>query len=206
MWESFLNYFKINPQSPEYIIRIGAQSEVLMIIKSDKEALYIFVSILIASLFCFFVLLSYDVGVAFPLFVLIVMLIFSVRYWITTGRVFEMEEQGCTIRFLGFSKFYKWDEFTVKNYVDFTQMPINGTTNYGGVVFSPRRVRQPKWMQPVSYCMYVHLSPFSFVFVNFKTQRLYREKWTYVNPDIYVYDEDLFFEKLREWNVIISKE
>ena len=176
-----------------------------MTIKSDKETLHIFVGLFIASLFCFFTLLSYNVGIVFPILVLVVMLYFSMRYLITIGRVFEIDEKGCTVRFFCISKFYKWDELTVKSYLNLTQIPINGSSNYGSVIFSPHHIRRPNWMQLVPYCVFIHLFPFSFIFINFKKERIYYEKWTYVHPDIYVFDEYLFEENLRAWNITITK-
>lgn len=125
---------------------------------------------------------------------------FAIHEWILYDREFTMNEEGCTVRFLWMCRFYRWDEFKVKKYVDYRPLHTVGSYTYGVMIFSPYKVNWHGWPRFEDYCSFrFHI--FSCVFVNFKPtwQTTGREY-----SDVYPVNEIEFRRKLDEWGVDLT--
>ncbi len=172
-----------------------------MTIKSKTTPVVIFLFII--TLFCVIIFAGICEGdIVVPIFVGVLLLLITVRYWIATGRVFTLSEKGCEVRFLCFKQAYSWDQFMVKK-EESCQGYISYKNQYtDGVYFSRRKVHKPDWMSPVDYSLWIH--PFSFVFINFRKANL--TKTEKALPTVYEVERELFIRFMNEWNIKIEKE
>ena len=121
----------------------------------------------------------------------------GMRLWVSVDRKLTMDENGCTVEFYGFKRYYKWEEFKVKQIID--QRNSLGYDLYDkGVIFCKHKVRRPRWLKISKYCGLVH--PWSIVYVNFIPEK--KSGW-----DIEKYshsmavDEKEFMACMKEWNI-----
>lgn len=62
-----------------------------------------------------------------------------------------MSKTGCTVSFLGYKRVYDWEELKTK-YIEYYDNSIEYRTPYtGGVVFSKKEIRKPKWLKIATY-------------------------------------------------------
>ncbi len=176
-----------------------------MKIESSKSVGYN-VAFVFLGLLIFLLILLYEgcsvggavVLVSIPLFI-------NIRFWIALRRTIIMSESGCTIKFLWYTKTYKWSQLKIKRIENYSKS--YGYKDYytSGALFSPSKIHKPRWLKPATYCGLIH--PLSVVFVYFKftpTEQLAKIlKYDRV-PDIYTVEESLFREKMEEWNVILD--
>lgn len=97
-----------------------------MVIKSNKSSIYLRllvysfgIAVFIIILLCFspkrpwaaketvFILVNFGLIILAGLFEII-------RHWIAFGREIELTEEGCTVRFLKYSRSYRWDQMRTK--------------------------------------------------------------------------------------------
>lgn len=125
-------------------------------------------------------------------------------YWIATGRTIIMRKEGCTVAFLGYRWYYRWDELQMKRFADYDGAIGYGFPFKGGAEFSPKVLRKPKWLNPLEYCQWAH--PISFFFVCFRPEvPVSKDSTCWARSDIYVVDEMEFRAKLKEWGVCLSE-
>lgn len=119
------------------------------------------------------------------------------RFCISVGRTLIFDENGCTVKFLWFSKSFKWEELKTKKIVDLKDALGYRQPYTAGAMFSIRHVRLPGWLALSDYCVFVH--PFEFIFVNFDTEHNYK-KW---DPpfEFYIVNEDEFMTHMEDWGV-----
>ena len=107
-----------------------------------------------------------------------------------------MDSQGCTIKFLCFSRSYKWSELKTKEYRYFKDGHAYRDTFESGAIFCKRRVRMPKWTKPSVFALYFQAFRwFSFSYVYFSNNKPKRI------PELYVVNEAEFRAKMEEWGV-----
>ena len=140
------------------------------------------------------------------LFVLLLVLIPAVL-WIlpfamATCREITMDEQGCTVRFIFFTRCYTWQELVTCKRERYTRVTYKSPYDEA-VIFSPHRIRKPKWMKPLEYVFIA--PPFSFFFVHFmpRNKELYESRLNGF-PLLCCIDSEEFLSKMAEWKVAIS--
>lgn len=174
-------------------------AEVEMVIKS-KTTPVVFFSFLILLMTVTAFILKFEGDIIVTSLIGLILALIITRYWIATGKILIMNENGCKVRFLFFEKSYTWNEFNVKR-LENNQFYISYKNQYTEcVIFSQRNIHKPKWMSPVDYSFLVR--PFSIVFVNFKKANLSAIEKTL--PAIYEVDRDEFMGLMKKWNVMIS--
>lgn len=171
-----------------------------MIIKSHKDVYIYVVSFYVGAFLLFFSFSGH--GILMPVIAFLFMLYYGTRLWVMYGRTYIMDENGCLIKFLWIRKFYRWDEFKIKRYENYSGTFSDGNSYYGAAVFSPHKVRRPKFLQFEGYIGAFRLRVFSCVFVQFK-RPIKLEKLKYQYPDAYVVDEHIFKQKMDEWGIEI---
>ena len=130
----------------------------------------------------------------------LIVLIVNIRQIISYGRVFEMDENGCTIKFLFFkARRYKWSEFKTIRLEDNSQRLFGRGVPYKKcVVFSTREnFHTPEMIDILTY-MELCLRPFRFFVVFFKTK-------TSTEVGVYEVDEELFMSTMKEFGVEVQK-
>ena len=156
---------------------------------------------LLAGSFCFLPLMAvaFIVGGEEPIPLLLFMEIYFLWAIVQTGfvycRTFVLDKDGCTVKFLGYQKTYKWSELQTKRVVDFKRS--FGEPPYKAcVILSPKK-RKNRRLKLTSFALYFH--PFSIMFIFFDPH----EKREWSCPEMYSVDEEAFMQKMAEWNVEI---
>ena len=164
-----------------------------MCLKSNKAVIYITLIMYSVLVIGFFIILSVtprargwnhkDTVIMSVCIGFILLLVVSeiVRVWIAFGREIELTEEGCIVKFLGYSKLYRWDQMETKIRIPIWFGPLRLGGAYNGVLLSSKRVRFRKNSYPVNdgFGFYKHLPPpgykfyvptyhpFSLVFITF---------------------------------------
>lgn len=181
-----------------------------MVIKSGKNNSQVLILLSVATVLCP-VLLTFQIpwedaemarvgicccGALFGFFALD-----TLRYWIATGKTIIMSKEGCSIVFLWYRRYYRWDELQMKQFASYADAFGFRSPFLGGAEFSPKALRKPKWLNALEYCQWVH--PISFFFVYFRPDII--PLMCEPKSDIYVVDEMEFRAKLKEWGVSLSE-
>lgn len=179
----------------DYIAMLSSMEDNNMIVKSSNDYHITFISsILILSIFT---IVQIYLSKNHVLFILFLPIIFMVRGWVTLGRTLIMDEKGCTVKFLIFSRTYQWKDLQTKiidryeNCYGYRQ-PYNS-----GAYFSLKEVKKHRRLKPGEYSFLCH--PFSFFFVYFKCEDNMYLKNTY--SEIYEVDEIKFRNLMNKWHV-----
>ena len=117
----------------------------------------------------------------------------------TLCKIIEMDENGCTVKFLFFSQKYKWEDLktrlAVYNGPNASKAPYRHYQYERTVIFS----KKEKFKVPVFYDIETHyhlcLTPWSYFIVNLK------DKEQKASCPTYEIDEELFMSKMVEWGV-----
>lgn len=179
--------------------------EICMIIKPNIEKIVDIIVLFIVYVLLVIATVDLEISLLVSVFgIWGIYLLFVLRFWLESCRTLIMDEEGCTVKFLFIKKKYRWDELKVKRIekymhrYGYKSLPYNGSA-----VFSKKKIRKPKRMDPADYSMLVH--PFSFFYVRFHSEKPL-QKWTvYASPD-YEVDEDEFRELMKKWNVELEEE
>ena len=126
------------------------------------------------------------------------LLVHIIRLLIIFGRTIDMDENGCTIKFLFFkARRYKWSEFKTICLEDNSQRLFGRGDPYQKfVVFSTReKFHTPELISIMTY-LYFCLRPFRFFVVLFRPKRKF---------GAYGIDEELFRSKMKEFGVEVQK-
>ena len=173
-----------------------------MIIKSPKENRQIVMLIFVFAVivFALFGALSDFNDLVLPILASSFIIILNIRFWITYDRILELNENGCTVKFMCFSKTYRWSELKIKNVVD-CKNAIGGIESYELCVIFSTKHKNPRWLLPSVYGFFAH--PFSFIFIYFDPHFKYGKWIVRKNPESYVVEKDEFLKKMAEWNIEI---
>ncbi len=134
----------------------------------------------------------------------LLILLALVPFIISSTRTFEMNSSGCIVRWLGYQKTYRWDEFELKQYVHYKGVTIRASRSpcFHAAEFSPKNVKIPKRMDAHAFSALFH--PLSFVFVYFP-KKTWNERASSMTktryPVVYEADEEELRAKLQEWGV-----
>lgn len=171
-----------------------------MIIKSKGNNAIIFFSIIAIIVYYFIMIVTFGKDfIIVTSLISVLLLVLIIRYWIATGKTIIINEYGCSISFLGFKREYKWDELETKHIEYYNNSIEYRTLYHGGVVFSEKEIKKPKWVKAATYSIFIH--PISVFFIYFKPKR---PKLYYKYPQIYEIEKGLFIDKMREWKVDIK--
>ena len=113
----------------------------------------------IASVLIIIILMYNDIEI------LVGTLVLFTRLWIALDRTLIMDEEGCTVSFLGFKKKYLWKNLSIKR-IEHYYYDVGAYNYYGdsdAIVFSVHRIHKPRWMQAYDYSFLIH--PFSFLYI-----------------------------------------
>lgn len=128
---------------------------------------------------------------------------FSIRWFVSTYSFYELNKEGCTVKFMHYQKTYKWDDLKTKAVVPLpwgsaSKMPYDEC-----VILSPKKYKYiRRIIRPYEYRVIVH--PLQFMVIHFDIKKTYskKEQKDRTNgPDIHVVNKEDFLEKLQEWNV-----
>ncbi len=137
--------------------------------------------------------------------VLLFPVIFIVLAWIAFGRTLIFTKDGCTVRFIFFSKTYAWQDLKTKQIMDFSDRISNKEKPFTkGAVFYSKKVMLPKHLKPGMFNLY--FNPFSFFFVYFRPDEDYYAHKSMMYSDLYVTDETEFRDNLKKWGIEINEE
>ena len=179
---------------------------VFMTIKSHKENRFVIICLFICTILCFFPLaaISNFQNLTIPVITEILVLFIVFREWIAVDRTFILNEEGITVKFLFYSKEYKWSALKVKSIVNCEKSKGAVEPYKSCAIFSPKSHQKPKWLLPSMYGRLFH--PISFIFIYFDPPFRYN-RWK-VHRDTYTYEieENEFMQKMIEWNVCIIDE
>ena len=147
-------------------------------------------------------LLEYKVhiGVFFALHWPVIVFIFV--YAVAYGRTFELDCEGCKVRFLFFQKKYLWSEFKTKKVDHYSRYSLLAKGDFpyqNGVILAPFRVRKPSWIRPLVY-NWIH--PWRFIYFNFYPE--FSKSQTGAFSQLgrhYEVDESEFWIKMSLWHV-----
>ena len=133
-----------------------------MEIKSSKEyhiiTLLLFLLVLAYSIMIWSIIYNVWFSIAFFL----ILTFITIRFWVCAGRTFILSQQGYTVKFLLFSRFYPWEETKTKSFEDYTNALGYRQPYLKGAIFTSRSIRKPSRLKPADYCFWTH--PFSFCF------------------------------------------
>lgn len=172
-----------------------------MEVKSSKDYnfLILFASLVITVSVILFRLM--EASIVFLSVYLILLSSLLMRYWIVMCRVLIFNKHGCTVKFLWFTKTYRWEELETISYLDLRNSYGYRQPYKSGAIFCANKVNKPQWMMPADYCMLIH--PFSCFFVYFDPIMV-RKRGDLNFPNIYAVERDIFLKQLSEWNVKLS--
>lgn len=133
--------------------------------------------------------------------VLVGVIVLFTRLWMTMDRTLIMDEEGCTVSFLGFRKKYLWKNLRIKRIERYyySNGAYNDYDDSRAIVFSVHRIHKPRWMQAYDYSFLIH--PFSFFFVYCPSLhsdgKENKKRWY----SLYEVNEREFLEQMKNWNV-----
>ena len=127
-----------------------------------------------------------------PNFLMLVPLVMILRRWVTIGRTFVFDKEGCTVRFICIQRFYPWSEMKIKKVEYFGDRYDHRSVFVSGAVFCNKQVRRARWMRPETYGTIFH--PFNFIFVYFDP-KIPPVKGAFKPEGLYVVDEVEFRKK-----------
>ena len=185
----------------KFIAMFSFKKVLSMIIRSSKEYLFLCVLLFCCVLGFSGIMYAASHNVLFSVLILLVLAYTVFRYWVSVGRILTLNEEGCTVQFLWISRFYRWKDMKTIQIEDYTNSLGYRQPYKTGIVFSPRKIRKPKWLMPAEYSFFVH--PFSCIYIYFDPHLTY-SKWDYRCPDIYLAEEVVFIQKMLEWHVELS--
>ena len=173
-----------------------------MIIKPHKSPVAIFCIIFVFCIgVCFFYAIvcdSYSFSLVFVVSGILYSL-FALRVAFGEFRTLEINKYGCEIKFLFYKRLYKWEELKTVKIQSFIHTMYGRTSmRMKGIVFSTRT--DFKFPENVSDSLYLdlHLNPFCFFIVLFKSQNKN-------NKPLYEVEEEPFMKLLEEYGVEVQK-
>lgn len=173
-----------------------------MVIKSSK-AYCIFGFILMLAALIVVNVICIDAPVILYMFFLIPGYVFSIRWFISTYSFYELNKEGCTVKFLFYQRTYKWNDLKTKSVIPLpwgsaSRMPYDEC-----VIFSPKKYRHiRRIIRPYEYRIIVH--PLQFMVIHFDIKKSYskrEQKGGTYGPDIHVVNKEDFLGELRKWGV-----
>lgn len=142
------------------------------------------------------------------LIMLVLAIVFS-PVMVFYGRSISMNAEGYTVRFLCFHKNYKWGDLRTKRYFgdlkDRWESRFPKVSYEEMVIFSPKQIKFPAPPSGLAdYLMMCLVFRWSFAW---KTVYLYFiPKTSPSDRHDYAVDRQMFWEKMREWDVVIQGE
>ena len=128
--------------------------------------------------------------------------LFTLCVYVSVGRTFTMNQEGCTISFLCFRRTYRWSEFRTIRLMKYTPDVLHGFPYSEGCVFLKKRKKlHPKLVTEYS----VFIRPFSFIYVYFKPEKELK-KWHQSYLPKYEIEKTTFMQKMHEWNVAVQED
>lgn len=132
------------------------------------------------------------------------LLLYILHFWFVSGKSICFDQNGCTVNFLFYKKTYCWSELKIKsiekhNMVFGFDVPSELTC----IIFSKKKYFKPKFISPATYCELVPFC-FDFIYLNLIPQNYDAEKLP-TNYSVYPVDEQLFYSKMKEWNIELEK-
>lgn len=174
-----------------------------MKISSQKETKLIII-VMMSSLLAVGCIMYFGMGCPLWYVLLMIVPLFAflvIPYSIIIGREIVMDAEGCTISFLCFRCWYKWDELVIKRIENYNRVTYKSPYNKA-VIFSKSQLKKPAWMKPDEYMMVPFHTPFFFVYFFPQSKTLRSDKlnsW----PLISCVDESLFISRMKEWGIDI---
>ena len=177
-----------------------------MIFKPNKETQILLIVILLCPLLVCFCLYMQGVdSLRLLLTAALIMYPFMINVWIAFGRTIVMGKDGCTVEFLFFKKFYKWEDLKTKRY-EYTENILppfeRGSPYTHGILLSPRNISKKSSLKLATRC-YFSPFPFSFIYVYFYPDNM-TERPPNAYPIYYVTNEQEFRAALVSWGVFLD--
>lgn len=175
-----------------------------MIVTARKDVKTKIVLLFLMDLFMFF--FSYfalqDLFISFTIFFIVFLIIFNI--FLASGRTINLNQNGCEIKFLFVKKTYFWNELKVKKIENHSMIfGFDIPSELTCAIFSKKKYFKPKFISPSTYCEF-HPFNFSFIYLNL-IPRNYDAENLPTNYSAYPIDEQLFYSKMKEWNIEFEK-
>lgn len=155
-----------------------------------------FLVLLLAIILMWYISRSFWFVAAFSAIILLP----AFMFWINTGRVLTLSENGCEIRFLWYKRFYCWEDFQEKKIEDYQNSFGHLSPYEGGIVLSSKKYRRSLRFDPAYYGM---LRPFTFVYIYFRPKILPNPN---PYPMVFAVDEEEILTKFKEWGIDLKKD
>ena len=136
--------------------------------------------------------------------------------WIAFGREIELTEEGCIVRFLGYSKLYLWNQMKTKKRIPIyiQGMRFENALIYDSLLLSYRKVwirKHNHLGRPYKYIVPT-IHPFSLIFISFRPKKAhlssYEKKLEQAieshNPPGFYADEEQILALLQRWGVTLD--
>jgi len=136
-----------------------------------------------------------------PLILISILLFIAISY----ERTVEMSDEGCTVRFLRYEKFYRWDELQVKRLANYDECHWGkrsaGLIQYDeGAEFSPKPVKRRRSQPPQFYCQW---HPLTYIYVNFRNKAA--GEASKFSEHVCETDKESFLAQMAEWGVVLEE-
>lgn len=169
-----------------------------MTIKSDKGNMVFIVFSYLVFLLIGGLFISESNGLTsaacMGLFVWIVGSIFCARWYIAVFRKIIINPNGVSVSLLRKIKFYPWDSMSI--YYESYQDCLTMRAQYNGaVILAPSKLKKPKHMAPLMYCIIFH--PQSFSFIHFYEDSIMKDA-----PNVYPVKKQEFLSTMIAFGVI----
>ena len=169
----------------------------ILVVKSDEKWMKCNIIAVIEIGVCWMVsIISGDV----IFIVFLGILLSTISLWIlwSEGKVLILDETGCTVKFLKYKKYMKWDEIETK------QLRVNMGMYYEGVLLSRCKEKPPNTGKSDWYVLKHPLSSFQVNFTGMHNPHLSPNRYVSVKAEMCAIDKELFLKKMEEWGVKID--
>ena len=147
--------------------------------------------------------------------------------WIIYGREITLTQEGCTVRFLGFKRFYRWDQMKTKRKIKLSIRYYRGAVSgYKGVILFHKKSwvlqKHLQFFPDLAFSVPRTFYPFSFIFIVFeprlnppppdpphwlpeRMRRNWYPEWRITGKGSgYFADEKQFFALLESWGIVLE--
>ena len=163
----------------------------ILVVKSDEKWMKCNIIAVIEIGVCWMVsIISGDV----IFIVFLGILLSTISLWIlwSEGKVLILDETGCTVKFLKYKKYMKWDEIETK------QLRVNMGMYYEGVLLSRCKEKPPNTGKSDWYVLKHPLSSFQVNFTGMHNPHLSPNRYVSVKAEMCAIDKELFLKKMEE--------
>lgn len=175
-----------------------------MIVTARKDVKTKIVLLFLMDVFLFILISYIGHNFLYSFVCFFLFLIYILYFWFVFGKSIYLDQNGCTVNFLFYKKTYCWNELKVKHIENHSMIfGFDIPSELTCAIFSKKKYFKPKFISPSTYCEF-HPFNFSFIYLNL-IPRNYDAENLPTNYSAYPIDEQLFYSKMKEWNIEFEK-